>query len=123
LLNTLAWPTEIRDAGSLELPDLEEVAPAEERLAIQLLDAMTEPFDPAAHGDSYALALDAMIEAKVAGSEFVDTSPEPSPILVDLMAALERSVAEATAARAFVPSERSTRSTAKRKRQIGKTAA
>jgi DNA end-binding protein Ku len=63
-------------------------------------DEMTGEFDPAQYKDEYRQALEAVIEAKVAGNETVEVeAPEESGKLIDLMAALEASVSAAKAAR------------------------
>ncbi len=105
LLSTLYWPDEIRPAGELDLPAAEATAvkPAERAMAEQLVAAMTEPFDAAAYRDEYRDALVAIIEAKVAGEAPVAVAAPPSPTVVDLMAALEASVAAARAAKAAQP--------------------
>ncbi len=101
LLTTLHWPDEIRSTKELNLADEEfEFRPAEMRMAEQLIEAMTEPFDPAKYRDEYREALLKVIEAKVAGVEVAQ--PEPSADntnIVDLMKLLEASVKAATDAR------------------------
>jgi DNA end-binding protein Ku len=70
LLTTLHWPDEIRSAKELDLPaEAFEFKPAEVRMAEQLVEAMTEPFDPARYRDEYREALLQVINAKVEGQE------------------------------------------------------
>ncbi|MGZ6270412.1 MAG: non-homologous end joining protein Ku [Candidatus Limnocylindrales bacterium] len=96
LLTTLYWPDEIRSTEELALPEGEvEIKPAERKMAEQLISAMTGAFEPAAFHDDYREALMGVIEAKVAGQEIVQPEPAPAGKLVDLMAALEASVAAA----------------------------
>jgi DNA end-binding protein Ku len=106
LLTTLFWPDEIRSADDLDLPaaDTVEVKPAERAMAEQLVAAMTGEFDAAAYRDTYRDALMEIIGRKVAGAEVVQ-QPEPAAAgsLVDLMAALEASVAAARDAKASRP--------------------
>jgi len=101
LLTTLHWPDEIRSTKELDLPEEElEFKPAELRMAEQLIEAMTEAFDPAKYRDEYRDALLKVIEAKVEGVEIAQ--PEPvaeSTNLVDLMKLLEASVKAATDAK------------------------
>ncbi len=105
LLSTLYWPDEIRASGELDLPAAGEagIRPAERAMAEQLVAAMTETFDPAAYRDEYRAALLAIIEAKAAGEAPAPPVEAPSPTVVDLMAALEASVAAARAAKAAAP--------------------
>lgn len=72
--------------------------PAMVRLATQLIDRQTGKFDPADMEDRYEARLREVIEAKLRGEE---EAPEPEPEearsnVVDLMAALKRSLGQAT---------------------------
>jgi DNA end-binding protein Ku len=98
LLTTLHWPDEIRSARDLDLPDeAPEFKEAELRMADQLVEAMTEEFDPAKYKDEYREALLQVIEAKIEGQEIAAPAPvEESTNLVDLMKLLEASVKAAT---------------------------
>jgi DNA end-binding protein Ku len=103
MLTTLHWPDEIRSTADLDLGDETfEFKPAELAMADQLADAMTAEFDPGRFRDEYREALMAVIEAKVAGQQVVET-PEVvetgSANLVDLMKLLEASVKAQVAAR------------------------
>jgi DNA end-binding protein Ku len=102
LLTTLHWPDEIRSTKDLELgDDAVEFKPAELRMAEQLVEAMTEPFEPSRYRDEYRDALMSVIQAKIDGEEIVALAPaEESSNLVDLMKLLEASVKAATDARA-----------------------
>jgi DNA end-binding protein Ku len=101
LLTTLHWPDEIRSTGELDLGEESyDFKPAELAMAKQLVSAMTAEFDPAQYKDEYRQALEAVIEAKVAGNETVEIeAPEEGGKLIDLMAALEASVNAAKEAR------------------------
>ena len=102
LLTTLHWPDEIRAVSELDVPVEEsEFKPAELKMAEQLVEAMTESFDPGRYRDEYREALLAVIEAKVQGQEIVAPAPaDEGTNLVDLMKLLEASVKAATDARA-----------------------
>jgi DNA end-binding protein Ku len=101
LLSTLHWPDEIRSTRDLDLPAEElEFKPAEIRMAEQLVETMTDAFDPGKYKDEYREALLKVIEAKVEGVEIAEPAPvEESANLVDLMKLLEASVKAATDAR------------------------
>jgi DNA end-binding protein Ku len=98
LLTTLHWPDEIRSTKDLELPAEEfEFKPAEMKMAEQLVEAMTEAFDPSRYKDEYREALLKVIEAKIEGVEIAEPAPaEESTSIVDLMKLLEASVKAAT---------------------------
>ena len=102
LLTTLHWPDEIRSTKDLELPAEEfEFKPAEIKMAEQLVEAMTESFDPSRYKDEYREALLKVIEAKVEGVEIEQPEQvEESANLVDLMKLLEASVKAATDSKA-----------------------
>jgi len=98
LLTTLHWPDEIRATSELDLPAEDfDFKPAERKMAEQLVEAMTDSFDPSRYKDEYREALLKVINAKVEGQEIV--TPEPaaeSTNIVDLMKLLEASVKAAT---------------------------
>ena len=102
LLTTLHWPDEIRSTKDLDLGDeVVEFRPAELRMAEQLVEAMTEAFDPARYRDEYRDALMGVIQAKLSGELVAAPEPEEERTnLVDLMKLLEASVKAATTARA-----------------------
>jgi DNA end-binding protein Ku len=125
LLTTLHWPDEIRSAKELELPaDEFEFKPAELKMAQQLVEAMTDEFDPSRYKDEYREALLKVIEAKIEGVELKE--PEPvaeSANLVDLMKLLEASVKAATDEKAKGVKEPVSVADAKKERAEAKTPA
>ena len=69
------------------------------KLAIQLIDRQTGQYDPADTEDHYETRMRAMIEAKLKGEGI---EPEPEPVqagsnVIDLMAALKKSLGQAPA--------------------------
>ncbi len=66
------------------------------QLAKQLVDRQTAAYDPADIEDRYETRLRAMLDAKLKGEGItLDEAPEPAATnVVDLMAALRRSLAE-----------------------------
>ena len=66
------------------------------KLATQLVDRQTAVYEPADIEDRYETRLRAMLDAKLKGEGIeVDAAPEPPATnVVDLMAALRRSIAE-----------------------------
>jgi len=101
LLTTIKWPDEVRPISELDMPkEQPEFKPAERKMAEQLVAAMTSEFNPEDYHDEYREALLKVIEAKVEGKETVEAPEAEEPTnLVDLMAALEASVAATKAAR------------------------
>lgn len=84
------------DAGELDVNDREL------GMAAQLIESLTvESFEPEKFHDDYRERVLALIEAKAAGEEVVlRPAPQEPPKVVDLMAALEASLAAAKAKKA-----------------------
>src|SRR5690606_32947863 len=73
-----------------------EVSDKELLMANQLIESLSETFDPAKYRDTYRAKVLEVIERKAAGEEDIVATPEPQEDkVVDLMAALEASVAAA----------------------------
>jgi DNA end-binding protein Ku len=101
VLQTLMWPDEVRTPAFGSLQDIDEPKPQELKMAKLLLETLAGDYDPSDFEDDYADAVHALVEAKLAGGE-VKRTKEPAPSageVVDLLAALQRSVAAAKTAR------------------------
>src|SRR5271167_264769 len=93
--HTLFEQRDINDASGL----FDDPVPVDEemvKLATQLVDRQTAVYEPADIEDRYETRLRAMIDAKLKGEGIaLDAAPEPAATnVVDLMAALRRSIAE-----------------------------
>ncbi|WP_432044154.1 Ku protein [Streptomyces cadmiisoli] len=101
VLHALRWPDEVRDPTEL-LPPPMEVSDDEVEGALSLMDAMSrEDLDDPEFRDTYTQALEQIIEAKREDRQLPEI-PEPKAKpgkVVDLMAALQESVAKAKASR------------------------
>ncbi len=114
VLQTMLWPDEIRDASSLAPEEDIELRQQELTMAASYIETLTGDFDPEEYTDEYAGALRELVEAKVAGRE-VTEAPEPAGRggeVIDLMAALEASVAEAKKSRGAAPAKKATKAPA-----------
>lgn len=90
--------SEVREAG-FRLPE-DKLDPEMVRLAESILERYAGEWDPDAYRDGYQDALREMVEAKVKGLPAEESRAAPPPgNVVDLMAALKRSLGEATPAR------------------------
>jgi DNA end-binding protein Ku len=101
VLNTMLWPDEVRVPEFGFLDEAIEARPQELAMASSLIDSMTGDFETGSYSDEYREALQAVIDAKVAGQEVAapaEAADEPAPA-IDLMAALRASVERARAAR------------------------
>jgi len=93
VLEMMLWPDEIRKAAFDFLDQEPELRPQELEMASSLIDALTGDFEPERYTDAYREALKALIDAKVEGRELVMPPAEGERgVVVDLMAALEKSV-------------------------------
>ncbi|NJC69255.1 Ku protein [Planosporangium thailandense] len=101
VLNTMLWPDEVRRPEFEFLDDDVQARPAELAMAGSLIESMAADFDPDQYTDNYRVALQEVIDAKVAGREVVaPEEEEPAPSgAIDLMAALRASVERARSAR------------------------
>lgn len=68
VLNRIRFPQEIRSAKDLEIPS-SKPKPAELKMAMSLIDQLTEAFDPAKYKDDYTGKLMKIIEAKAKGKK------------------------------------------------------
>jgi DNA end-binding protein Ku len=111
LLSTMVYADEINDPAEVpELTDAEDVdlADRELRMAEQLIESLSTSFEPTKYHDTYREAVLELIERKAAGEEVVAPAATAEPEkVVDLMAALEASVAAAKDARGRHPAARS----------------
>lgn len=99
VLQTMMWPDEIRTPDfSVETGD---VKPQEVKMATMLVETLAGDFDPSEFEDDYAEAVETLVKAKVEGGEVkrTPTSTKSSGEVVDLLAALQRSVDAAKTAR------------------------
>jgi DNA end-binding protein Ku len=96
-LFTLRAADEVRAA---QFPSAEgELDPEMVAIARAIIAQRTDEFDPTTYRDRYQEALRELIEAKVKGLPIKPRAvPEPSPV-IDLMAALKRSLAQETPAK------------------------
>jgi DNA end-binding protein Ku len=77
-------------------------------MAVQLIESLSEPFDPGRFEDTHRNAVLELVERKAAGETDLVVAPAAAATdtVVDLMAALEASVREAKEARRRHPTAR-----------------
>jgi DNA end-binding protein Ku len=91
LLHTMYYSHEIRTVEEFRT-DISLVKDKEIELATGLIEALAAEFEPEKYRDSYRDSLLAMIEAKKAGAEVVET-PQPQPAkVIDILEALKLSL-------------------------------
>jgi DNA end-binding protein Ku len=100
----MLWPDEIRAADFATVTE-EHATKQEMDMAKMLIDQLAGDYDPGEYEDDYALAVKELVRAKVEGGEVRVSAAEPeeSGEVVDLLAALARSVEKAKASRGEAP--------------------
>ena len=99
VLQTMLWDDEVRKPSFDVLDSTPRISQKERDMAAQLVDSLSEDFDPTAFTDDYQEQLRTLIEAKIEQGASLDTEAtfgkpeeEESADVVDLMEALKRSV-------------------------------
>jgi len=111
VMSTLAYADEVIDPADIdELKGLEavEVTDREVAMAEALVASLEADFEPEKYRDEYREEVMALIQMKADGQEFeVPEAAAEKPKVVDIMAALEASVAAAKEARTRHPAKKS----------------
>jgi len=100
-MQTMLWPDEIRKPDFAHLDDEGKATKQELAMADLLIEQLAGDYEPDDYEDDYALALQSLVKAKVEGGEVrvAEESKDESGEVVDLLAALKKSVDKAKAAR------------------------
>ncbi len=111
LLSTMVYADEVNDTDTItELDGIDgvDVSDREVAMAEQLIDSLSGPFEPEKYEDTYRNRVLDLIERKAAGETELVAAPQPvtADKVVDLMAALEASVAAAKESRKRHPTGR-----------------
>jgi DNA end-binding protein Ku len=113
VMSTLAYADEVLDPADIdELQGLDavEVNDKEVLMAESLVASLAGDFEPEKYRDEYREEVMALIQMKADGEEFeMPAAAAEQPKVVDIMAALEASVAAAKAARSRHPAKKPTR--------------
>ncbi|WP_310529760.1 Ku protein [Nocardioides sp.] len=103
VLQTMMWPDEVRQPDfTIEAGDVKD---SEVKMAHLLVETLAGDFDPSEFEDDYAGAVESLVKTKIEGGEVkkTATSTRSSGEVVDLLAALQKSVAAAKSARGEAP--------------------
>mgnify|MGYP005990430695 CR=1 FL=1 len=122
VLQTMMWPDEIRTPDfSVEPGDVKD---SEVKMAQMLVETLAGDFDASEFEDDYAGAVEALVKSKIEGGEIkrTETSTKTSGEVVDLLAALQKSVAAAKSARGEETDEPAAKKTAAKKSTAAKKA-
>ena len=98
VLSTMLFADEVVPTRELEVPTTNDTKPSEREVSMarQLVSSLSDEWEPEKYRDDYREKILEMIEAKAQGNEIaVPEAPERPALVVDLMAALEASLARA----------------------------
>ena len=101
VMQTMLWPDEIRSPEFATLGDETGAKPSELAMANMLVESLAGDYVPDEYEDDYKQAVDALVEAKLEGGDVREAvaTQDSSGEVLDLLAALQRSVERAKAAR------------------------
>jgi DNA end-binding protein Ku len=107
VLSTMLYADEVVTPDELEIPTTKATKPTERELnmATQLVESLSNEFDPEKYHDEYREKVLAMIEAKADGEVIAPPEEQPVAPVLDLMAALEASLANARKAKDAVAAD------------------
>src|SRR5690242_3264430 len=80
VIQTLLWPDEIRDPDFPTLDAKVDIKPAELKMASQVVESMTDDFNPDRYHDDYQEQLHELIQAKLEGGEAFTTEEQPKEL-------------------------------------------
>ncbi|HTZ75810.1 MAG TPA: Ku protein [Candidatus Aquilonibacter sp.] len=95
-IHTMYFVNEIRQVpGYGEKPKNLQLKPQELKLAEQLIESLSEDFNPAQYHDTYQEQLRALVEAKQKGKTLAEKAAPKQAKVIDMMEALKRSLRDA----------------------------
>jgi DNA end-binding protein Ku len=112
MLHTMYYADEIRDVAEFQ-PHRKLVNEKELKLARTLVESLVDEFKPEQFEDTYRANLERLIRAKAKGKEIKPAAEPAAPKVVDIMEALQRSLAahKSTPARERKPARKSAKRT------------
>jgi DNA end-binding protein Ku len=101
MLETLFYPDEVRDPKEVWMPSMEEPSERELRLARQLIESLSGPWEPGRHRDEHRERVLELLRSKTsfAAAPSVTVAEQPPPQAAELMEALQASFEAAKRAR------------------------
>ena len=101
VMQTMLWPDEIRSPEFASLGEDTDAKPAELAMANLLVESLAGDYIPDDYEDDYQAAVESLVKTKLEGGHVSQTpaAQDSSGEVVDLLAALQRSVERAKAAR------------------------
>jgi DNA end-binding protein Ku len=114
-LEMMRYADEIVDSSGIDVPDTKPATERELELALDLIKALSGPFDAAKHPDQYRAAVEAAVEEKTAtaqlarapaGGASADVAVTKEGKVIDLAELLSRSLDKATPMTAVAPANK-----------------
>ena len=114
VMQTMLWPDEIRSPEFATLGEETGAKPSELAMANLLVESLAGDYVPDDYEDDYKQAVDALVNAKLEGGKTLEppAAQDSSGEVLDLLAALQRSVERAKVARGEAASGETSRSEA-----------
>lgn len=95
VMETIFYPDEIRNSTLVpNVPEITDLPEKEVNVAHQLIEQLTTHFDPGKYTDEYRVKLERTLEKKIGAEETVTAPSQKPEKVLDLMAALQASLAE-----------------------------
>jgi DNA end-binding protein Ku len=96
MLELMHFPDEIRDVSEFKAPATKAISKPEMKMALQLIESMSEKWNPEEYKDDYRDALEKMIEQKIETGEAgpAPKKKKPTGNIIDLASVLQRSIQE-----------------------------
>jgi DNA end-binding protein Ku len=97
MMHTMYYANEVRDFSQLPKGENAKLTNEEIRLGADLIESMSDEFEPARYKDEYRIRVLAMLDEKSKGREITVAAPQPAPRgqVIDLMQALKESMERA----------------------------
>jgi len=101
VMQTMLWPDEIRSPDFASLGEVTDVKPSELAMANMLVESLAGDYQADDYEDDFKQAVDALVTTKLEGGEVkaLPAAKETGGEVVDLLAALQRSVERAKSSR------------------------
>jgi DNA end-binding protein Ku len=116
-IHSIFYANEVRAIPEYGQQTNANIKPQEIQLAEQLVQSLAVPFDPEKYEDAYQKRLSDLIEAKREGKTLKETKPRKVAPVIDLMAALQRSLNQRGPEADKKPARRATAGTTPRSRR------
>ena len=122
VLHTMYFDDELHKGNEVNVPKPQKVEKKELDLATKLIETLAAPFHPEQFQDEYKKNLETLIERKRQGKKVVPIrQPRTAPV-TDLMAALQRSLAQTTSPKSKQKAAAKTKASSSRKKSGSKVA-